>query len=282
MALTDANPRVIAAAGPGVPITLAGTVVRGDLIGNNSGWVQADANGNILAEYVAGEDGVSGDVITVYKDAVVDNYTGGTARSTLYLSDTAGAVSETASRQVVGKVLSASTVEVSLPPTTVGKTAVAVTGLASGEYGFSSIVTQTAAKSDGVAAYFEGHLAGTATGSTYAVGAWLNIDSAATGNNEAHALDVGVYESGATLTGVIVCPLKLATYIDSTNPPLHHAMIYLNTDQSGDTPDYLIYSANKEAAAYTPGAAETATKTGDIAIYVDGGTKYIRLYDGTS
>jgi len=88
-----------------VPITLAGTVWPGDLVGYSAGWVQADADGGIRADYVAVEYGVSGDKISVAKKALVDGYTDGTAGDQLYLSDTAGEVSVTTSPQKVGKVL---------------------------------------------------------------------------------------------------------------------------------------------------------------------------------
>jgi hypothetical protein len=60
-------------AGFPVRVTLAGTVSRGDLIGYSSGWKRALATvGSVIhSRLVAGEDGVSGDVITCYQHAIV-------------------------------------------------------------------------------------------------------------------------------------------------------------------------------------------------------------------
>ena len=110
MAFANSKPRtVFQGVGP-VKVTLAGTVYTGDLIGYSSGWVQADANAGIPAKLIAGEDGVSGGVITAFQEAVITSITGATAGGSLYLSDTAGDISETASatsKQKVGQVVSA-------------------------------------------------------------------------------------------------------------------------------------------------------------------------------
>jgi hypothetical protein len=73
-----------------VEITLAGTVSTGDLLGYSSGWKRAlgTAGGVIQARLVAGEDGVSGDVITAYALAVIDGrYSGGTPGAVLYVAE---------------------------------------------------------------------------------------------------------------------------------------------------------------------------------------------------
>lgn len=43
MAYADNKPRTVFAAGPQFHIALTGAVYAGDLIGDSSGWVQADA-----------------------------------------------------------------------------------------------------------------------------------------------------------------------------------------------------------------------------------------------
>lgn len=104
MAFADTAVRVIREGLAPQKITLAGTVVAGDLIGYNSGWVQADANAGVPALLIAGEGGVSTDVITAFRSAVLEGPTGMTAGGALYLSDTAGGYSQTASTTSAQKV----------------------------------------------------------------------------------------------------------------------------------------------------------------------------------
>ena len=119
MALTEpTTPRVVYSGWPeGMKITLksAATCNAGDLLGYNSGWVLADGNGVYDALLVAGEDGTSAQEITAYAGALIGGFTLGTPGGEVYLSDTAGDYTETASTtssQHVGYVLSASTIMV--------------------------------------------------------------------------------------------------------------------------------------------------------------------------
>jgi hypothetical protein len=109
MAFADGAPRnVVQGIGP-VKIALSGTVAEGDLIGvTSSTWVGADGASNIPARFVSGEAGVSGDVITAFRGAVVEGYTGGTLGEKIYLGATAGDYTSSASSlsQVVGFMLS--------------------------------------------------------------------------------------------------------------------------------------------------------------------------------
>ena len=278
MALTDATTRVIVSASEPVLLVLSGTVVRGDLVGYSSGWKQADADGGIVAVFVAGESGVSGDTITGYRQAHIDGFTGGTVGGTAYVSDTAGAMSETVSEQVAGVILTATEVSVNLVPTTAGKLAVALTGLASAAYGFSSIVTQTSAKSDGIAGYFEGHVAGTPTGASYAFGAWMNVDTTP-GGVELRAADFGMYARGQDLSSTALLGLNIGMHADAANAPSSMYPIRFNCFQTGSTPDGLFRASNHEAIASTLGAGTTSTKAGDIAIAIVGTTYYLRYYD---
>lgn len=100
-----------------VRITLAGTVTPGSLVGYSTGWVHADANAAITPEFVAGEGGVSGDVITAYRIAVITGPTGMTVGGKVYASDTAGGYSQTASTTseiIVGQAISATVALVEL------------------------------------------------------------------------------------------------------------------------------------------------------------------------
>ena len=94
MALTEATPRkrVVTAAGPKFKITLSGTCIAGDLLGYSSGWKRALATVGtaIQGKLIALEGGVSGDVIEVCREAVIDGFTSGTAGGLLYLEEGAG------------------------------------------------------------------------------------------------------------------------------------------------------------------------------------------------
>ena len=88
MAFADAQVggRVLEGSMP-LKITLAGAVVAGDLIGYATGWKRALATTGtaIQARLVAGEDGAIGDVISAYREAVVDGrYSGATAGNPVY------------------------------------------------------------------------------------------------------------------------------------------------------------------------------------------------------
>ena len=161
---------------------------------------------------------------------------------------------------------------------------VLLTSLTAADYGFSSIVTQTAGSSDGIAFYAEAHIAGTATGYSVGSGIWLNIDSAAvTGAREVVGLDVGVYESGATMTSTAVYPLKVQGYFDSTNGPTEFAQIKFNCDQAGTLPDHWFFADNPESVCYTAGTGTSGTKVGTIKVYIrPDGDRYLRLYDSAS
>ncbi len=76
-----------------IKVTLAGTVAVGDLVGYNSGWKAADTDSYPpYGEFVAGSPGVSGDVITVFREALIDFGSSCTATEDdkLFVSTTAG------------------------------------------------------------------------------------------------------------------------------------------------------------------------------------------------
>src|SRR5262245_36730068 len=81
---------VIKEFGGRVEVTLAGTVATGDILGYSSGWKRAlgTVGGVIQGRLVAGEDGVSGDVITAYAMAVIGGrFSGGTPGNLLYVAE---------------------------------------------------------------------------------------------------------------------------------------------------------------------------------------------------
>lgn len=101
MAFSDPGKGRIIEQGEGlVRITLAEAVVAGDILGYSSGWKRALATVGtaIQGRLVAGEDGVSGEVITAYRRAVVGGYSGGTPGNPVYVAEGTdyGKITETA------------------------------------------------------------------------------------------------------------------------------------------------------------------------------------------
>ncbi len=116
MAYADNKPRTVDAAGPVFKITLTGAVYAGDLIGDSSGWVQADADAGtaVPAFLVAMEDGAAEAEINATNMAVITSVTGATATNAVYCSGTAGETTESApgsgDDQVVGVSLSSTSI----------------------------------------------------------------------------------------------------------------------------------------------------------------------------
>jgi len=115
MALTDVTDgsRIIKEGKNPGKITLTGAVKVGDLVAATG--VQADADANLPAKWIAGETAPSGAKITVFESAIIGNLSGATLGNAVYLSDTGGGYSEeasTTSRQQVGIALSATDIMV--------------------------------------------------------------------------------------------------------------------------------------------------------------------------
>jgi hypothetical protein len=102
MALTDAQSAGSITSAYGIcKITVAGTVVVGDVLGYSSGWKRALATvgGVIQGLLIAMEDGVSGDEIQACRGCTLEGsrLSGGTAGTVLYVAEgtDAGKVTET-------------------------------------------------------------------------------------------------------------------------------------------------------------------------------------------
>ncbi len=90
MAFSDPGKGRIIEQGEGlVRVTLAEACKAGDILGFSSGWKRALATTGtaIQGRLVAGEAGVSGDIITAYRRAVVSGYSGGTAGNAVYVAE---------------------------------------------------------------------------------------------------------------------------------------------------------------------------------------------------
>jgi len=100
MALTDntTGGRIVDGLHNAIRITLADTVEVGDMLGYSSGWVRAlgTSPNEVDPLLVAGQAGVSGDVIEAYSMAKIGGLTGMTAGGYVYLALAAlkGEVSE--------------------------------------------------------------------------------------------------------------------------------------------------------------------------------------------
>jgi len=154
------------------------------------------------------------------------------------------------------------------------------TTVVSGSYGMRSVGTLDAGASDGVAAYFEGHTTLQA-GNNFAVGAWMNIDSAPA-SGEVRAMDIGIYGNGIDLSGCALVVANFEFHADIANPPSAIYQMRFNNDGTKQPATAWFRATQGDAIAWTAGATDTATKTGDIAIVIGGTTHYIKTWDGMS
>ena len=114
MALTDVTDgsRIIKEGRNPVKLTLSAGVKVGDLIGDSSGtWVEADADAPVMPQFIAGEDGASGDIITAYKQALIGGVTCALG-DLIYSSTTAGQYTSTATGVSLPIGIAVSTTEI--------------------------------------------------------------------------------------------------------------------------------------------------------------------------
>jgi len=111
MAFADTTPRTIVEAWGATELLLAAAAKTGQLLGVSSNtWILAEASTPVLAAFVAGTDGASGDTITAYRGAYITaefNATAGQDGDVLYLSDTGGTIDTSAgsTTQVLGWIV---------------------------------------------------------------------------------------------------------------------------------------------------------------------------------
>lgn len=156
---------------------------------------------------------------------------------------------------------------------------------ASGGYGMSVVGTVTDGASNGAAAYFEGHAAGTSTGDIYGVGTWLNVDPAGTKTyGSLWGLDVGVYAGAVNYSGGYVAAASFQTHVDdSLGTPDHHYMLRFNTNATEDVPDAWFDAANTASVAAQTGAWSTDPSAGSadasIKVRIQNVIYYIPIYE---
>ena len=110
MSFADTSTRFVVHGFGGVEVYFLGAVNAGDPVAYSStGFVQADSDNSLPAQFIASNDFEAGTYGVVFASAVVSGFTGGTPGALLYLSDTAGAYSASAGSvsQVVGLMYSA-------------------------------------------------------------------------------------------------------------------------------------------------------------------------------
>lgn len=90
-----------------VKVTLAAAVTAGHMLQYDSGWKHAVGNTANKPGLVAGESGVTGDVITAYPMAVIRGFTGATPGATVCVAD-GGSYRDTTGK-IVGRFVSATT-----------------------------------------------------------------------------------------------------------------------------------------------------------------------------
>ena len=153
--------------------------------------------------------------------------------------------------------------------------------ITSGGYGPKYVGTLTSGASEGIAGYFEAHVAGTPTGSNFGFGVWMNVDTAP-GAVELRVVDLGMYATGYDLSNTALVGMNMGIHASAANGPTSSYFFRFNTNQSGSTPDGIFRATNAEAVNFQTGASTGATKTGDLPWNLNGVIHYIRCYDGVS
>ena len=148
-------------------------------------------------------------------------------------------------------------------------------------YGPKWVGTMTDGKSEGIAGYFEAHVAGTPDGGNYALGAWMNVDTTP-GGVELRVMDVGMYARGQDLSSTALLNFNSGMHADAANGPSSMYHFRFNCFQTGSTPDGIFRASNAEAVNWQAGASTGATKTGDLPFNINGVIHYLRGYDGVS
>ena len=148
--------------------------------------------------------------------------------------------------------------------------------IVSGRYGRQVVTRVTSGASEGLAGYWEGHIAGTTTGHTYNFGSWINVDESAVlaAGHIIVPYEGGVYTSEAQATARIVFAGQHQAIL--TGAPASLYAWRLNSTQDITA---LIAFANPGTAGYQAGTAGTGVSgTIPIADIVGTGVVYIDVH----
>lgn len=124
----------------------------------------------------------------------------------------------------------------------------------------------------GIAGYFEADVSGTpSTSQCPGVGVWMNL-TGGTGTGKYYwPMEIGLYESGATLSGAAnVAVLSLTSQVSSTVNSGHQTWMYLQNN--GTAPDAVFYCNSIGDAPMT--TASSVTTSHKIALVSAAGTVY--------
>lgn len=288
MAFADNKPRVVEWATTPIRVTLGETVYTGDLIGfDGTDWMQAEASATapISARLVALEDGVDGDSIQASPLAVVSSYTGGTAGSQLFLSDTAGCVEEAVTGslyQKVGMMVSA-TVAYLAPVYTqeLGVMNVA-RSTADTRAGYFRLYQKTAAGSGDALRAYHTVLASTAAANAHGFHGSVSFNAGASVTGLAAGVRATLDFAANTATpGGTMCALQVDSNI-GTGITLPSTASFIRAADNGAVklPYMMDISTLTSGASYAwvSGAHAGTTVGGCLRILTSAGAMFVKLY----
>jgi len=151
--------------------------------------------------------------------------------------------------------------------------------VASGAYGLAHYTTMAGGASEGLSAYFEGHLSAALTGHTYNLGSWINVDaiSLLAAGYICTPFEGGIY-AGTAQAGARIVFAGQHQAILAGAPASIHAW-RLNVSQVIGSITALIAAANPESVGFAAGeTASTQAGTIPIADIVGTGVVYINTY----
>jgi len=146
----------------------------------------------------------------------------------------------------------------------------------SGSYGLSLRATLAGGASEGMSAYFEGHLSAASTGLVYNLGSWINVDDAdlMTAGMIITPFEGGIWSGTSNAAARVVFAGQHMAILNDAHASLHAWR--LNTTQ---TITALIAAANPGSIAYSAGTAGTGV-VGTVPLFdaVGPGLLYIDVH----
>ena len=286
MALTCSKPFVVSAVGPVSSLALSGTVYAGAPIGFTTGWVQAIASltAPIPAEFIALEDGVSGDVISVTQEAIIiGGVTSATLGGEVYLSSTAGEYSETTTlqmRQVLGRVVTATQLHIHICQD-VGAFQVQRVAADNSAFYVREVMTLATGSAYALRAY--NSVLGVAAANAYGGHITLAFDAAGDVTGLGCGLRVTLESVASQVLQGTLCALQLDSFLGATVTFSGNAgAAFLRCTDIGATqmPFFLDITAltSGAAAAFTDTDLNHDTDSGVLRVNSAAGVRYIKLF----